>query len=66
MRRNGDRRDIFDKETRRKPLALAADAGYGKSMPLLNRHNVRLAAEQCREIRMDRQEPSLEPGEWLE
>jgi hypothetical protein len=27
---SGDRRDIFDKETRRKPLAFAADAGYGK------------------------------------
>jgi len=25
---------VFDKETRRKALAVAADAGYGKAMPL--------------------------------
>jgi hypothetical protein len=29
-------RDIFDKETRRKALALAVDADYGNSMPVLS------------------------------
>jgi hypothetical protein len=53
-------RGVFDKETRRKALAFAADAGYGKSMPLLNGHNVRLSAEQGRGVEMDCPELSLQ------
>jgi hypothetical protein len=34
-------RGAFDKETRRKPLAFAADAGYGDCMPVLNCRHLR-------------------------